>query len=306
MEYTTWPEMLQNPNPNPNPNPDPTYSSSQCSYYPSLPQNPDASQFYAYTDPTVTATATSTNTPYQFAHGYYLDPNSLNRASQEASWQYGSDPAGYTAAGTVTAALPSNGSEQLAISHMGSSTWTSFATHQAPINGAWKKLQKKTKVVQSAYCEVCKVDCNSKEVFDQHKLGKKHKKNLEKLKVAAAGSTTSVGPNIRVIQELKTAAAGNSIPIIGPQENPQHVTTGNGKKGKKKASAPAADLETKRRKVVEGGAAVEAVRTCSICNVVCNSETVFRLHINGQKHAAMLRKQAAAALVGAAISTRIL
>lgn len=39
--------------------------------------------------------------------------------------------------------------------------------------------QNEIKAVPSAYCEVCKVDCKSKEVLDQHKLGKKHKKRLE-------------------------------------------------------------------------------------------------------------------------------
>ena len=43
---------------------------------------------------------------------------------------------------------------------------------------------------------------------------------------------------------------------------------------------------------MEGGAAVDAVRTCAICNVVCNSETVFRYHLAGQKHAAMTKKHA--------------
>ena len=35
--------------------------------------------------------------------------------------------------------------------------------------------------------------------------------------------------------------------------------------------------------------------TCSICNVVCNCETVFNYHLAGQKHAAMVKKHAAAA-----------
>ena len=52
---------------------------------------------------------------------------------------------------------------------------------------------------------------------------------------------------------------------------------------------------------MECGAAANAVRTCSICNVVSNTETVFNLA--GQKHAAMVKKHAAAAGGGVATVT---
>uniref|UniRef100_A0A2P2P6D0 Uncharacterized protein n=1 Tax=Rhizophora mucronata TaxID=61149 RepID=A0A2P2P6D0_RHIMU len=221
---------------------------------------------------------------------YYLDPNAQNWALKEAVWQYGSDPA--AVGGAVVFSVPPNGAEQSTIAHPGSSVWTNL-TLRPQGNGLWKKQQKKTKVtkvVQSAYCEVCKVDCNSKDVLDQHKLGKKHKKNLEKLQaVAAVGSSVSVGSN---------------NPIIGPQENPDKGKAVSKPNSKRKAAQPLEDLETKKRKVLEGGAAAEAVRTCTICNVVCNSETVFSHHLAGQKHAAMLKKHAATT-PGAATITRI-
>lgn len=177
--------------------------------------------------------------------------------------------------------IPPNGTEQLAVSHLDSTLWANL-TFLAQGNSNQKKQQKKTqqkkmKVVQSAYCEVCKVDCNSKDVLDQHKLGKKHKKNLEKLQAAAAGCSVS---------------AGSSNPVIGPQENPSKSENGNGQKSKKKAAEPLEDLDTKRRRILEGGAAADAVRVCSFCNVVCNSDTVFNSHLAGQKHAAMLKKLA--------------
>lgn len=175
--------------------------------------------------------------------------------------------------------IPANGTNgtELAIADPGLTIWNNL-TFQPHGNGFWKKPQNKTKVVQSAYCEVCKVDCNSKDVLDQHKLGKKHRKNLEKLQAAVAGSSD---------------LAGSGNPVIGPQENPCKGKTSYWHRGKKKAAEPLKDLESKRRKVVEGGAAAEAVRTCVICNVVCNSETVFKHHLAGQKHSAMLKKHAA-------------
>jgi len=45
-----------------------------------------------------------------------------------------------------------------------------------------------------------------------------------------------------------------------------------------------ADLESKKRKVIAEGAAPDSVRVCSICDVVCNSDTVFAHHLAGEKH----------------------
>ena len=46
-----------------------------------------------------------------------------------------------------------------------------------------------------------------------------------------------------------------------------------------------AALELKKLKVIAGGAPPGSVRVCSICNVVCNSDTVFAHHLAGEKHA---------------------
>ncbi|XP_021615315.1 zinc finger RNA-binding protein [Manihot esculenta] len=291
-----------NPIPNPYPNPIPNSNPPPIDpYYSSYAQNPNT-QFslqplhYVYTNPSDAASSANALRPpgvdsypsltsfpqpnplsyvQADASGYYLDPNLQIWAAKEAIQQYGTDPAGY--GGAVAVMIPQGATEQLAVAHQESTVWTNLA-FQLQGNGALKKHQKKTKVVQSAYCEVCKVDCNSNEVLDQHKLGKKHRKNMEKLQAAAAGpSASSVSCNL----------------IIGPKEDPDKVKVGNGQKGqkgKRKAAAPAEDLETKRRKIVEGGAAAEAIRVCAICNVVCNSENVYNYHLTGRKHAAMLKK----------------
>lgn len=152
-------------------------------------------------------------------------------------------------------------------------SWTGHIVQaQLPI---LKKLSKKGKVVRSAYCEVCKVDCNGPSVFEQHILGKKHLKNLEKLKTCLTSSNTGSsfpGPTI-------------AAPLIGPQENPCKS------KGRKKgAESTNEDLESKRRRVVECGVSNESIRLCRICNVVCNSDKVYNNHLAGQKHATKAAK----------------
>ncbi|KDP27219.1 hypothetical protein JCGZ_19918 [Jatropha curcas] len=280
-------------NPIPNPNSNPPLIDSYFSYFSQNPNpqfplqqlphgyiDPSAAATTALAPPGVDAYPTLTTLPQAQAStlvqpgstSYYLDQNFQNWVAKEAVRQYGSDPAGY--GGAASATIPQDGTQQLAIALPGSAEWANWVA-QLQANGTWKRREKKTKVVQSAYCEVCQVDCNSKEVLDRHKLGKKHKKNLEKLQEAAAGPANSSVP---------------VNPFIGPQKEPDNVKTSNVQKGKKKVARPAEDLETKRRKIVQGGAAVEAIRICAICNVVCNSENVYNFHLSGRKHAIMLKK----------------
>lgn len=275
---------------------------------------------------------------------YYSDPNG---ASIPHNWGVSEVT---SAANGVT--LPPNGMHQYAPAKPNP---VSLLNRRAKLKGSWKK-EPKTKVVQSAWCEVCRVSCDTKDVLDKHKSGKKHMKNLEKLGVGSAPSSLPV----------PVASAGPANPVIGPPENPNRKKAtqsapkvvqsaccevckvkcdtvdvlnvhNSGKKHKKnlekltRASVPVLvpdpvtfvasensvvgpvdpgksvcvgvrkskkkaagleDLEAKRRRVLEGGAAVSTVRTCVTCNVVCNSETVFQHHIQGQKHMAMIVKLA--------------
>lgn len=160
-----------------------------------------------------------------------------------------------------------------------------FAAIKVQNNSFWTRGAKKPKVVQSAWCEVCKINCNSNDVYVKHLQGKKHQKNLENLDKAK--NSTSAPASL--------PAPAATKPIIGPTEKPV-ANNSNGVDVQKlqKRAATEEDLETKKRKVVESGAVAQAVRVCTICNVVCNSETVFTYHLAGQKHAAMVKKQAGA------------
>lgn len=195
----------------------------------------------------------------------------------------------------------------------------SAATQVQKINNV-QKAPKKTKIVQSQWCEVCKIDCNSKDVLDNHKLGKKHKRNLEKLRgpppivppaapaivpaslaiVPAAPAITLAAPAIApAAPAVAPLPAPTSVnPIIGPLEKPNGAMSSNARKAKRRKAAASVDVETKRLKVLGGGAAAEAIRTCTYCNVVCNSETVYSSHIAGHKHATNVKKHAL--LVGSA------
>ena len=98
------------------------------------------------------------------------------------------------------------------------------------------------------WCEVCKIDCNSKEVYEKHILGKKHQKHLQ-VQMSSMGGQVMFG-------------------VSG-------VATGE-------------DLDTKKRKLLNGSAAVDSVRVCTICNVTCNSLEVFNKHLAGKRHASQV------------------
>ncbi|PPR86858.1 hypothetical protein GOBAR_AA33834 [Gossypium barbadense] len=150
----------------------------------------------------------------------------------------------------------------------------------------WNKGKKTSKVVQSSWREVCEINCNSGDAYAQHLSGKKHLKKLENLEKSKKGtSDPSMGAPAEMNQMIK------------PVENPAASSSDGGVSVQNPVAAqPEAskeDLETKKRKVMEGGTAAADVRVCTICNVVCNSEKVFKYHLTGQKHATIVKKQAA-------------
>ncbi|KAJ6815443.1 putative zinc finger RNA-binding protein [Iris pallida] len=288
------------PNPNPNPNPLPTCDPPAPSVPP--PADPYAPRMdYAYPHPQVGPTPPS----YHYGGaasgaGGGVEPHGFS--VKDAIRQYGVDPASYAGppapgyapvtgyadppmVGYADAAvgyaqappIPSHGLVTLVQAPPPKPNWKS----QSYLGGAKKDWRKTTKVVQSAYCEVCKVDCSSQEVLNGHKQGKKHKKNLQKLQ-------ESITP-----KPLKAPAA---VKPVGAKEsqvasNGKAAVTGEKRRRTEAPAATEEDLETKKKKILEGGAAPDGVRVCTICNVVVNSQKVYDSHIAGQKHITMVKQQ---------------
>eukprot|EP00262_Sarcandra_glabra_P002142 TRINITY_DN12394_c0_g6_i1.p1 TRINITY_DN12394_c0_g6~~TRINITY_DN12394_c0_g6_i1.p1 ORF type:complete len:360 (+),score=27.18 TRINITY_DN12394_c0_g6_i1:98-1177(+) len=308
QSYPTYPYYsqpplphLQNPNPNPiNPNPnlsEPPQSAAPKHEIPPVqydlglgPPGIDAYSINPYA--THAGFEAQPVAPPSYAQHapiapyYAQDPNPVASvhtwAAKEAIRQYGADPVGYATdpvgyaadpVGYATTIRPASGVSPMVPTNPNPTFWTNRM-----INGAMRRGPKKTKIVQSAWCEICKIDCNSKDVLDKHKMGKKHKKKLEDLKNGVNAPTASTNPVVRV-----AAKKGISAAVKGK------TVSGQRRKGAP-PSAPGEDLETKKRKLMEGGAPPDSVRVCAICNVACNSETVFNFHLAGQKHAALVKK----------------
>ncbi|KAL6551596.1 hypothetical protein OROGR_007750 [Orobanche gracilis] len=308
-------EMQRNSNPNPEisylqPR---NYSNSypyNLNSNPDHPRPPGVDPLYVPTPVNVTHTQHPVSyEPKQgaasTAAANYQDPNAASYYQNPNVASYYQDP---------------NASWLAAITQLGAASYALGVTTTNPAIQLRRKsisnkgpYPKQTKVVQSMWCQVCNIHCSSQVVFDQHILGKKHLRNFENLKakftvvppppaiMLAAPPTPVVVPEplpVFTSPPINRPAIGpgkNPAPVdrptIGPEENPDKAKLSNAQKARKKAAnARKEDMETKRRKVVEGGAAANAVRMCRICNVVCNSDTVFNFHLSGQKHVAMIRK----------------
>jgi zinc finger RNA-binding protein len=122
-------------------------------------------------------------------------------------------------------------------------------------NDTTTTLPNPTKVSKALRCEVCKIDLNSKDSYEKHIAGKKHKKNLQVQTNPTIASHVNVQCDTSSIQ-------GQSL--IGPE---------------------AEQLEPKKQVVSGGGAPADSAKVCSTCNVLCTSQDTYNKHIAGKKHA---------------------
>ncbi|KAL5225568.1 hypothetical protein ABZP36_012207 [Zizania latifolia] len=271
-------------------------ASSSSYYYPSAASTAAASaapyDHYAaypyYAAPAATG-AGSGSSGYYFSAGEAFQPlassasqgarSATVETGKEALKNFGFHPQRYAQA---AAARASNGvTPPVAAPGMHHAQWNAHFGHPIPKTVLRKHIKKKPKVVQPLTCEVCKIQCDTQDVLRIHKTGKKHKKNLEKLQ-------DSITP--KPVKPSNIAVAANMAPAAVATSVLPAVQT---KKKKKSFAATPEELEVKKRRVLEAGAAQGEVKICTVCNVVVNSQKVYQFHIAGQKHQAMAQKQQA-------------
>ncbi|KAH7576282.1 hypothetical protein JRO89_XS01G0026700 [Xanthoceras sorbifolium] len=110
---------------------------------------------------------------------------------------------------------------------------TSAVPAQVPVAPAWPPPR-------MAWCELCRVDCNTPEILEQHKNGKRHKKSLQthaelqNLNKVITGQQSVQMPNPEVQTEVfkpeKVEGSGEkqltqeSIPVQAPTDNDKNET----------------------------------------------------------------------------------
>ncbi|KAA8520478.1 hypothetical protein F0562_014734 [Nyssa sinensis] len=180
-----------------------------------------------------------------------------------------------------------------------------------------------------AWCELCRVDCNTPEILEQHKNGKRHKKNLQvyeelqnlnKLlvggqneqpkqevpvqaeKVEGSGnkqaapenlSSEAVTENKVETEQQKTSEAGQTEESAKKPRMDHFGARGRGFKRKMRGGRGGKWMRTYEgsRRPVEPPKPKEVIPLiCELCNVKCDSQVVFETHLAGKKHLANLKR----------------
>lgn len=164
-----------------------------------------------------------------------------------------------------------------------------------------------------AWCELCRVDCTTPEILEQHKNGKRHKKNLNVYEELQRLNSLIVRQQNDLVanSEIKPEASDEKKPQqenLSSDENAvktddQKVVSGEGE------SAQEPRMERfggrgQKRKMRGGRGSNKWVRNsdgsgrpaeppkpkeivpliCELCNVKCESPIVFDSHLAGKKH----------------------
>ncbi|KAL4592995.1 hypothetical protein LXL04_006006 [Taraxacum kok-saghyz] len=110
-----------------------------------------------------------------------------------------------------------------------------------------------------AWCELCRVDCTSKEILETHKNGKRHQKNLQ----------------MKETEKDETEEAAEKKPWMKRKAK----GGGGGGGGKRQRQQ---QQQQQRRVVIP--------LMCDLCNVKCDTQEVFDRHVGGKKHIAKLKR----------------
>ncbi|XP_071705762.1 uncharacterized protein [Rutidosis leptorrhynchoides] len=155
-----------------------------------------------------------------------------------------------------------------------------------------------------AWCELCRVDCTSMEILQQHNNGKKHQKNLQKLEAMKTVYQPVVD---KVIEEKPSSDIGKNEPdkqaILGAIDNkPETDKNENQNQNQNQETKPR--MKRKMKGGARGGARgakrlkpkaprkpkIVIPLMCDLCNVKCDTQEVFNRHVGGKKHMAKLKR----------------
>ncbi|KAM0032986.1 putative transcription factor C2H2 family [Helianthus debilis subsp. tardiflorus] len=126
-------------------------------------------------------------------------------------------------------------------------------------------------------CQLCGVNCITRDVLNRHISGKKHQKKLKKTEQQSVSSPPPVP----------------KTPLLEPMIEEGEIVFFEGSKRKTNDSLSSdEDADTKRLKMNEEEVACGVVVTCKVCNVGCNGLMAFKTHTGSIEHSSMLLKLA--------------
>ncbi|KAI8545407.1 hypothetical protein RHMOL_Rhmol07G0036500 [Rhododendron molle] len=157
-----------------------------------------------------------------------------------------------------------------------------------------------------AWCELCRVDCNTAEILEQHRNGKKHKKNLlvyeelQKRNAVLVGRqneqipASEVNPGVSEKNEVsddKVESEQQKVPggdhfEGGARGLKRKMRGGRGGKWIRTSDGLKRPMESPKPKPKQ----VVIPLVCELCNVKCDSQVVFQTHLDGKKHLSNVKR----------------
>lgn len=172
-------------------------------------------------------------------------------------------------------------------------------------------------------CEICKVECNTLEILQQHMNGKKHKKklkvmeelqNLNKRRVISRQTEQTSTVELKAEEIVSQPDPVEVLP--SPEINEESKVAGEKRKVEEVEPPPQASAKKTRvgptKRKLRGGKSNRKMRpcdrskssvqppkpkevapaplVCELCNVKCESVVVFQSHLAGKKHKAKAKR----------------
>lgn len=194
----------------------------------------------------------------------------LTQVQFDAQAQFHEDPNAGSSSWITRQADPIGYGASLPVAALNSSSNNDWM-NQSLVNNVIGSAPNQNKLNQPVRCEVCNIDCNTKDVYEKHVIGKKHQSNLQ----------AKINPSAAIFSE--TSSTINNMSIIG-----QTGIVGGKMTFGASGATNTPELERKKQKLLNAGVAVGSVQMCTICNVACNSHEVFTKHLSGKRHAAQV------------------
>ncbi|XP_059644382.1 uncharacterized protein LOC132286132 [Cornus florida] len=179
---------------------------------------------------------------------------------------------------------------------------------------------------QVAWCELCRVDCTSLEILEQHKNGKRHKKNLQRFEELKSASKPVTENEQKPVSDLNPEATLQPENVREGEENketlPANLPNG-GVTDENKVENEQSNVQARRpsmnrfdnqrrgmKRKMRGGRGGKRMKTsdtprwpveppkpkvvipliCDLCNVKCDTQEVFDRHLAGKKHISKLKR----------------
>ncbi|KAL9228848.1 hypothetical protein vseg_004384 [Gypsophila vaccaria] len=186
--------------------------------------------------------------------------------------------------------------------HVSSQTSASAATNAAEVSqsSVQGQVAPSKPPPQMAWCELCRVDCNTRDILEKHRNGKKHQRNLKVFEELQNLSkhVTVINPQSEGAEAPPVSDVSDKtvLSVAQPSEVAVRGDSSGGRGGLKRKMKAGRGGKWIRgpdgsKKLVEPPQPKPMIHVlCELCNVKCESQVVYESHLAGKKHLSNLKR----------------